>query len=304
MDDIKGVYPVIPIPFDEMGAVAESGLRSIFRSQIERGCPGVILFGIASEFYKLSADEERRIIEIGVEECATTETALIVSITQHATRLARQRARYAVKTGAAALMLLPPYFLNPSPEQIIAHTRAVAGEVDVPVIVQYAPEQTGVAIPPESFVDLAESVPTVSHVKVESQPPGPYISELLALGGGTIDTLVGYGGLRMIEAMDRGAVGVIPGTALSDVYLEIDAAYRRGDRSEAIDRHADLLPLLTHLIQDIEMFIHYEKQLLVERNIIDESVAHCRSPAYTPDDASETLFDEGYDRVNLQHDPS
>ena len=304
MDEIQGVYPVIPIPFDETGAVAEAGLRAIIRSQIDRGCPGVILFGIASEFYKLSADEERRIIEIGVEECSNTETALVASITQHATRLARQRARYAVETGADGLMLLPPYFLNPSADQVISHIRAVATEVDVPVIVQYAPEQTGVVIPPESFVHVAESVPTVSHVKVESQPPGPYISELLAIGGDTIHALVGYGGLRMIEAMDRGAVGVIPGTALSDVYLEIDAAYRTGARSEAIDRHADLLPLLTHLIQDIEMFIHYEKQLLVERNIIDESVAHCRSPAYSPDNASETLVHEAYARVNSRHDPA
>lgn len=297
MADIRGVYAVVPTPFDATGDIDMDGFRAIVRSQIDRGCRGVVLFGIASEFYKLAEDEERALIDAAADECEGAQTALIVSVTKHATRLATRRARYAVDAGANGLMILPPYFLGPTEDQIIAHVRQVAGSVDVPVIVQYAPIQTGVSIRPEAFVALARSVPSIACYKVEARPPGPYISALADVSDGTVDSLVGYGGLRMIEAMDRGAVGVMPGCSLSDLYRRIEGAYRSGDRAAAARIHRDLIPLLSHLIQDIEMFIHYEKQLLVERGIIESSVAHCRHPSFEPDDHDDELFQEYYRHV-------
>lgn len=294
MTDVQGVYPVVATPFDESGAVDYEGVRSIVRTQIERGCQGVILFGIAAEFYKLASTEERKIVRVAADECSGTETALLVSVTQHATELAVERAEFAERAGADALMLLPPFFLGPSESDIYEHVERVAGAVSLPIMVQYAPEQTGVPINPATFRDLSEATGNVEYYKIESQPPGPYISELLEVTDGSVDALVGYAGIQMIEAMDRGAVGVIPGSSISDVYLKIYEHHRRGDRSEAVTIHDDLLPLLMHTVQDIEMFIHYEKRMLHERGMIDADIAYCRSPSFTPDEYQNALFEDYY----------
>ncbi|WP_232055274.1 hypothetical protein [Vibrio taketomensis] len=44
-------------------------------------------------------------------------------------------------------MLLPPFFLKPTTEQIVHHICAVLDAVTIPVLVQYAPGETGLDIP-------------------------------------------------------------------------------------------------------------------------------------------------------------
>ena len=51
--------------------------------------------------------------------------------------------------GADALMLLPPYFLGPSEDALLKHLKHVISSVRIPVIVLYAPAQTGVRISPD-----------------------------------------------------------------------------------------------------------------------------------------------------------
>lgn len=298
METFEGVYPVVSTPFDGDGEVDVQGLRSIVRAQVDWGVDGVVLFGIAAEFYKLTDEERREIVRVAAAAVDGTDTALVVSVTDHATRLAVEFATFAEEAGADGLMLLPPFFLGPSEADLLAHATRVGEAVSVPVMVQYAPEQTGVTIDPGRLAALAADVGTVRAVKVESQPPGPYVSRLLdaaAEAGADVDALVGYAGLQMIEAMDRGAVGVIPGAALSPVYREIYEAHREGRREEAVARHAELVPLLSFAVQGIEQFIHYEKRLLVDRGLIDSP--RCRAPAFEPDDAFDRRFRECYAAV-------
>ena len=174
--DLRGVYPVIPTPFHEDGTVDHEGIERIIEAQIDRDIHGVVLFGIAAEFYKLGDNERQHIVNTATEVCAGTETDLIVSVTDHSTYHAERFAQYAETNGADALMLLPPYFLGPSSTDLQRHIRRVGETVEIPTMVQYAPEQTGVPMPPETFVELSEAVKTLRYFKIESRPPGPDIS--------------------------------------------------------------------------------------------------------------------------------
>lgn len=293
--ELRGVYPVVATPFDEDGSVDHGGIVRIVEAQIDRGIHGVVLFGIAAEFYKLGDDERRRIVETATDVCGGTDTSLVVSVTDHATVRAERFARFAEESGADGLMLLPPYFLGPSGDDLRAHVRRVGEAVDVPVMVQYAPEQTGVSMSPETFVELSEAVDTLRYFKIESRPPGPDISGITDVASDRVGVLVGYAGLQMIEALDRGAIGVIPGASISDHYLEVWERYRTGDREGARRKHAELLPLITHVIQDIEGFIHYEKRMLAAMDLIDSTRA--REPAFTPDEHFDRLFEEYFEAL-------
>lgn len=81
--------------------------------------------------------------------------------------------------------------------------------------------------------------------------------------------LVGYAGLQMIEPLNCDAISVIPDAHILEHYLDVWEHHQAGDRDDAPDKHAELLPLIDHLIQDIEGFIHYEKRMLAAKYLID-----------------------------------
>jgi dihydrodipicolinate synthase/N-acetylneuraminate lyase len=185
------------------------------------------MFGLASEFYKLS-------------------------VTAHSHEVAVKQARWAEEVGAEALMLLPPFFLGPSEADLRRHVLKVAGATSLPVVVQHAPAQTGVKMTAEAFLELNRRAPNVRYVKVESAPPGPLISAIDDGSGGAIKCLVGYGGLQLLDGLERGAVGVQPVSGVADYYPHILRAFDEGDLEGAYAPHADLLPLINLLMQAIE----------------------------------------------------
>lgn len=295
MTALRGVSPILTTPFTADGDIDFAGAEAIVQKHVEEGCPSVTLFGLASEFYKLTEKERSEILDVAMQVCGDGEIDAVVSITHHATTIAERHARTAQAAGADVLMILPPYFLHPSAAAVFRHVERVAAAVDLPVIVQYAPGPTNTELPPNLFAEMADSIPAVEMFKIEATPPGPYISELLELTEGSPGVFVGNAGLGMLESYDRGAVGVMPGSPLSDIYVAIDNAYNRGNVAEATSLFDRLLPLLNVITQSPEMAFYYGKRILQRRSIIE--TAATRQPAFTPDDHLDARFDSCYDAV-------
>jgi dihydrodipicolinate synthase/N-acetylneuraminate lyase len=294
MSRIKGICPIIATPFAEDGALDRESLQNLIGALADQGCHALTLFGIAGEYYKLSDAEKQAMVRITVDECRRKGVPSIISVTEHATEVAVRQAKCWQESGADCLMLLPPFFLKPSAAEVYQHALAVGKAVTLPVMLQYAPEQTGVGVPPEVLACLAAEAPNVSLFKVECKPPGPYITRLLSLcPEGRV--YAGNAGFQMIETLDRGAVGIMPGCSMSEVYLAIYDAYSAGRREEAIRLHSLLLPVLNHIRQDVEMIIHYEKKILKKKGLIESD--RCRRPGASPDEIHDRLFEECYSRL-------
>lgn len=301
MSDLRGVSPIVTTPFSEDGDVDMDSLAAVIGKHLDEGCPSVTLFGLASEFYKLTDAERRRILDVAIDACEATAVETVVSVSSHATRVAEARARRAEAAGADYLMVLPPFFLDPPPSAVTAHLERVAAAVEVPVIVQYAPGPTGTVIRPERFASLAAAVDNVDYFKIEATPPGTYISELLDSCPASTGVFVGNAGLGMLEAFDRGAVGVMPGSPLSDLYVDVVDAYDRGDDEAAAAAFTRLLPMLNHITQSPEMAFYYGKQILDRRDVI--ATAATREPAFSPDEHHDRRFEAHYgDLVEHFHD--
>jgi dihydrodipicolinate synthase/N-acetylneuraminate lyase len=239
------------------------------------------MFGLTSEFYKLSDADREALIETAFETRAPDQSA-IVSVTAHSHEVAVKQARRAEEAGAEALMLLPPFFLGPSEADLRRHVLKGAGATSLPVVVQYAPAQTGVKMTAEAFLELNRRAPNVRYVKVESAPPGPLISAIDDGSGGAIKWFVGYCGLQLLDGLERGAVGVQPVSSVADYYPHILRAFDEGDLEGAYALHADLLPLINLLMQAIEPLNRMKKIILKERGIIAHD--YCRATSYEPDD--------------------
>lgn len=298
MTDIQGICPIIATPFTEAGEVDYASLENVLRALAKGGCHALTLFGIAGEYYKLSDDEMKEMIALTVKECRAARIPSIISITQHATELAVKQARYTETAGADCLMLLPPFFLKPGGAALFQHIKAVCQAVSLPVMLQYAPEQTGVAIDPALLARLAKELPNLIYYKIECRPPGAYISRLLELTEGRVAVFIGNAGFQMIEGLDRGAVGVMPGCSMFDLYLKIYNAWKVGERAEAARLHNELLAMLNHIRQDVEAIIFYEKRILARRGLIKTEV--CRKPSFAADAHFDRLFDERFEALKPQ----
>lgn len=292
---IEGVCPIVTTPFLASGEVDESGFRSVARWLAQGRCGALTLFGIAGEYYKLSDDERRRMTAWLVEECRAGGVPSIISVTDHATELAIASAREWEAAGADCLMLLPPFFLKPGAASLVAHMKAVVKAVEIPVMLQYAPEQTGVAIAPEALWSVAEKDPSRVIFKIENRPSGPTISRLREISGGSARIFVGNAGFQLLEGLRRGGIGVMPGCSMFDIYAKVMRFWQGGEEIAAIELHTRLLEILNHIRQDVEQIIHFEKRILVKRGVLRND--RCRSPAFRSDAVFDELFELLYRRI-------
>lgn len=279
--EISGIVPIVAAPFTPAGALDEDSFQALVRHLLGSGASALTLFGLATEFYKLADAERARMQALLLAETSRAPAvAGIISITDHSWEVAAQRAQAAEAQGADALMLLPPFFLGPSEEAILAHLTKVIGSVRLPVIIQYAPVQTGVRIAPEVFLRLREALPNADFIKVETQPPGRYVSQLVERSQGRLGTLVGYAGVQMPDVLARGACGIQPGCSFTEIYAELWRRWQ-GDQPGFHALHAQLLPYISYWMQGVELIVKAEKVILQRRGIIASD--YCRSPAYALD---------------------
>jgi dihydrodipicolinate synthase/N-acetylneuraminate lyase len=286
---IRGVCPVLAVPFTENGDVDLVGFTAMTRHVLGTGVTAVMLFGFASEFYKLTDEERtqlrRRLLQ---ETGGRDEVAAIVSITDHATEVAVRNAREAVADGADALNILPPYLLGPSRGAVLEHLAAILEAVEVPVIVQYAPGLTGTSLDAQSLCRLASAHPNFRMVKVESTPPGRMIADLAA-GDPPLVALVGYAGIQLPDALRRGAAGVQPGCSFTEIYVAVWRAWEAGERDQALDLHRRLLPYISYWMQNVELIVQAEKTILARRGIISSD--RCRAPGWTLDQEERAMIE-------------
>jgi 4-hydroxy-tetrahydrodipicolinate synthase len=279
---ISGIVPILAATFTDSGDLDEDSFQALVRHLMTTGASALTLFGLASEFYKLPDSERAQMQNIFLgETCRSESVAGIISITDHSWEVAIRRARDAEAQGADALMLWPPYFLGPGEEAILEHLKRVIGSVKIPVIVQYAPVQTGVKISPGAFLELREALPNADFIKVETQPPGRYVSQLIERSQGKLKALVGYAGVQMPDVLARGAAGIQPGCSFTEIYVELWRRWQT-DKVEFQTLHNQLLPYINYWMQGIELIIKVEKVILRRRGMIASD--YCRSPSYALDE--------------------
>ena len=294
--NLRGMCPIIATPFTKRGAVDYDSFENLVRVLIEGGCQAVTLFGIAGEYYKLTDEEMKKLARLTVDTCRKYGGTSIISVTQHATQVAVERAKMYQDMGADNLMLLPPFFLKPGQAALYRHMKAVGQAVEIPVMAQYAPEQTGVAIPPETYAELFRECPNIRYYKIECKPAGAYISSLLRQTENRVGVFIGNAAYQFIEGFDRGGIGAMPGCSMFDIYLRMYEEYLRGDRQAAAWTHSNLiLPVLNHIRQNVEMIIAFEKKILKKRGIIESDF--CREPGFVSDEYYDRLFKEHYEAI-------
>lgn len=288
MTDLRGCIPILCTPFTAGNEVDLDGLAREVEWVLAEGAAGVAALAIASEGYKLT-EPERDAVTRRVVEAVAGRVPVVISADGAGTDVAVERATRAAALGADALMVLPPYFVKPDAAALVDYYTRVGRAVTVPVVVQDAPQLTGVAMSPPLWAALARDVETLRYVKAEGTPQGKTLSDTLALGEGRLAVFCGWGGLGMIDALERGAAGSMPAPNFTRLFAEVQALHEAGDTDAAAARFAAELPFVLWAMQSIDVSVAAAKRELHRRGVF--ATASVRQPAVALDAVSLRQLD-------------
>jgi 4-hydroxy-tetrahydrodipicolinate synthase len=175
---------------------------------------GIVTSGTTGEFPYLTREEQRRLVEIGVDEAG--EKPVVAGCGASSTREALALARDAQDGGASAALIVTPYFLHPSDKGVYQHFYDIATAVSLPIILYNIPQVMDRYLPRPVVEDLAD-VPNVVGLK-DSSGNLTYTMELLEYVGDRIDLMVGHDEV-VLPALAGGVSGMI--LASAQVYPEV-----------------------------------------------------------------------------------
>lgn len=295
MNPLHGLMPILATPFDASGNVDLPSFRRLLDFQLAAGVDGVAVGGMASETFALTAHERGELLRAAVQ--AVGDEVIVVSgVNATSTVTAIEQAKAATDDGAAALMVLPPYMVKPTPGQLVDFYGEVATATPTPVMVQDAPGVTGVPISPPVVSQLA-ALPGVTSIKVEAPPTAPKVAAVVGVITDPDFTVVGGQNAQFcLDEYARGAVGTMPACEFPDLLKPILDQWCNGAQAEARANFAQLLPLIIYGLQSGPAWaIH--KEVLVARGIID--TATVRLPAQPLDAATGQGLQQILDNLSL-----
>ncbi len=233
----EGSIVAIATPMKD-GEVDEQSLKRLLALHRAAGTDGVVPFGCTGEAATLTFDERMRILEICLEEM-DDDTPVIAGTGSSSTRETVRLTAAARRAGAHGALIITPYYNKPTPEGQYFHYRAVAEEVDVPIMLYNVPGRTGTNMSPETVARLAE-LPNIVAVK-EAAGSVDRVSAILELCDITV--LSGDDPLTL-PMMSVGASGVVSVVAnvLPALVREMVAAWPENP-GRALELHRVLRPV-------------------------------------------------------------
>ncbi len=221
-----GVNPALVTPFTKDDKIDEQALRSLLGFVLPH-VDGVVPCGTTGEFVNMSHAERRQALEICIDEVAH-EVSVIACTGAASTREAIQLARHAQDAGAAACLVVTPYYLHPSDKGIYQHFYEVAKAVDLPIIMYNIPQTVDAYISRQVLEDLSE-IDNIVALK-DSSGDLPYTMEVLEMTQGRLDVLVGHDEV-VLPALAGGCCGMILASAqvFPEIWQEVLRKVQKGD---------------------------------------------------------------------------
>ncbi|WP_283418602.1 4-hydroxy-tetrahydrodipicolinate synthase [Sphingopyxis sp. Geo48] len=158
----SGSIPALVTPFRD-GAFDAPAFKRLVEWQIDEGTSALVPCGTTGESPTLGFEEHYRVIDACLE-AAAGRVPVIAGCGSNDTATAIRHMRYAQQAGAAAALVVAPYYNKPSQEGMIAHYLALADACDLPIVVYNVPGRTVADISAETMCQLAE-IPTVVAIK-------------------------------------------------------------------------------------------------------------------------------------------
>ena len=244
MSMFSGSMPAIITPFQD-GQIDVDALERLVEFQVANRVSAIVPCGSTGESATLTHQEHAEVVRL-VVKFAKGRVPVIAGTGSNSTAEAITLTRAAKEAGAAAALLISPYYNKPTQEGIYLHYKAIAEATRFPLIVYNIPGRTASKIEATTIARLAE----IEHIVGLKEATGSLdeVQEVIRLCGDKIELYCGDDSLTLPD-MAVGAAGVISVTAnlMPKQTADMTAACLRGDWASARRLHYAMLPVIRAL---------------------------------------------------------
>ena len=243
-----GAGVAIITPFKD-GAVDYDALGELIEFQIANNTDAIIICGTTGESSTMTDDEHIDTIAYCVKK-VNKRVPVIAGTGSNDTAYCIFLSKEAEKVGADALLISTPYYNRASQKGLALHFKAVADEVNIPIILYNIPGRTGMAISVDCLKEIADH-PNIVGLK-EASGDISYLTKVAAEVGNKIDIYSGNDDI-IVPVMSVGGKGVI--SVLSNVMPQethdIVDMYLKGDVEGSRKLQLKLLDLINALFIEV-----------------------------------------------------
>ncbi len=162
----SGACTALVTPFETGGAINYDAFGKQIDNQIAAGVDAVCVCGTTGESATMSIREHFAAVEFCVKR-VDRRAKVIAGTGSNDTSVAIYLTEHAQDAGADAALLVTPYYNKASQAGLIRHYEAIAGRVDIPLILYNVPGRSGVSFTAETYRALSEN-PKINGVKEAS----------------------------------------------------------------------------------------------------------------------------------------
>jgi 4-hydroxy-tetrahydrodipicolinate synthase len=273
-EPFPGVRPALSTPFtDDGGAIDTGALAAIVDRLDVAGVGGLVPGGSTGEFTTLTNSERRQLVEATVE-AAAGRIPVVAGTGALSTRETVALSLHAEQAGAAAVMIVPPFYDAPSWRELLAHYTAVADAIDIPIMYYNLPSASGVTLTAAQLRELP-----VTCLK-DTGGDAVAATELIQTDGPTLlngwDTLTFAALAAGVRAVVWGVASIVPAQCVELHRLLIDDIDLRAAR----ELWARLWPLCQFLEDQ-----SYPAAVKTACRLVGDTTGPVRAPLLDLDDA-------------------
>ena len=240
-----GILPAMITPMTKDYKVNIPALRKLIDYMIDGGVHGIFAIGTTGEFYALTNDEYREVLEVTVDQVAG-RVPVYAGCNSIGTRQSIELTHIAAEVGGiSAISVLTPYFISLTQDEIYNHFRTIAENTDLNIILYDNAPKTHMTIKPATVAKLAD-LPNVVGIKDST---GDLTNTADIIGrttraGKDFHVMMGRDSL-IHAALCYGATGAVSAAAnvapklCADIYNK----YMAGDIKGSLEDQYNLAPL-------------------------------------------------------------
>ncbi len=242
MKPIEGVITALVTAFDQDGGLDLPALRASVRFQVDSGAAGLCPLGGTGEPLSMTVDEHKAVIDAVVDEAAGRVPVVVGTLLGSQDDIIAC-GRHARAAGAAAVMVIPPYFIIAKPAHIRRHFETIADAVDLPMVLFHGPSRSGVRLDADTILDLVTAIPRFVAIK-ETSGDLVVAAELLRGAPAGFRVLQGFDEL-VLPTLSLGGHGAVLslGCLVPALFRRLADAFAAGDLATAREIQLAILPL-------------------------------------------------------------
>ena len=204
--DWRGPMVAVITPFDRDGNIDEANFSSNVRRMLDNRATGIVVGGCTGEFWALSHDERCHLFQLGVQSAEGRGTVIVGTgaVTVEETI---QLTSEAERTGCNGALILPPYFVQLTEDQLFHHYENISAAVNIPIMLYNIPGNAVNAITPALAARLAD-LDRVVAIKESSGDWNNFYATLVMVKD-NIRVFCGPSSLYGAPAVSLGADGTI-----------------------------------------------------------------------------------------------